>query len=57
MMAIRQELSEKKTKFPELLKVAKQVVAIYQQLDCGPMPNVMAAQPNIGCACGGGIAV
>jgi len=26
------------------------ILILYYKLECGPMPNVMAALPNIGCA-------
>jgi len=43
---------EEATHFHESTKTKQlNTVNIYRKLECGPMPNVMAALPNIGGAC------
>ena len=32
-------------------KLRRSILSLYNELECGPMPNVMAALPNIGAPC------
>jgi len=34
--------------FDSCMQLAQLLTIIHGELECGPMPNVMAAQPNIG---------